>query len=370
MKRRIFSGLLATVLVAGMFAGCNKAPANNGGTTTTTVTTTTTTTDTTTEATTTTTVPNVDVVANYNRLTGEYDNAAGSTSRPIGIMVANDKYKARPQVGLSQADLFVEAETEGGITRIMAVFADVSRVPDQLAPVRSARTPFVKMAQSLDVIYVHAGGSKGAVSMLSQLTSAGKFDRLNAIGSDGNVISWRDQALWNERDKEHSLSTGKKGLTERIAYRKFRTTSSVAPFTFAEKDATPTGNACNQLTVKMSGADTCSFKYDAESGKYVKYFGKVSENKPHKDTDGNGIEVANVVVMYDNKYKESEQCIGFTLESGEGILCSGGTVRNIQWKRTESGLSFTENGKDATFLTGKTYICLVSDGLKNGTVIE
>ena len=61
--------------------------------------------------------------------------------------------------------------------------------------------------------------------------------------------------------------------------------------------------------------------------------------------------------------------VSFTLESGNGILCSGGTVRNIQWTRTENGLTFTENGKDATFLTGKTYICVVSDGYKDGTVI-
>jgi len=367
MTRRIFSGIVAVLLVATMLAGCNKAPANDGGTTTTTVTTTTTTTATT-DGTTTTTAPNVENTANYNRLTGEYDNAAGANSRPFAIMVANDKYKARPQVGLSQADMYVEIETEGGITRIMAVFADASRVPEQIAPVRSARTPFVKMAQALDVIYAHAGGSPGGSALLSQFEKNGTIERLNALGNNGNAF-YRDQALWNERDKEHSLSARGSAIVERIAYRKFRTTSSRAPFVFAEKGTTPSGNACNELTVKLSGAETCSFKYDAESGKYVKYFGKVSDNKPHKDTDGNGIAVSNVVVMYDEKYKESEECIGFTLESGNGILCSGGTVRNIQWTRTENGLTFTENGKDATFLTGKTYICVVSDGYKGGTVI-
>lgn len=367
MTRRIFSGIVAVLLVATMLAGCNKTPANDGGTTTTTVTTTTTTTATT-DGTTTTTVPNVENTANYNRLTGEYDNAAGANSRPFAIMVANDKYKARPQVGLSKADMYVEIETEGGITRIMAVFADASRVPEQIAPVRSARTPFVKMAQALDVIYAHAGGSPGGSALLSQFEKNGTIERLNALGNNGNAF-YRDQALWNERDKEHSLSARGSAIVERIAYRKFRTTSSRAPFVFAEKGTTPSGNACNELTVKMSGAETCSFKYDTESGKYVKYFGRVSDNKPHKDTDGNGIAVSNVVVMYDEKYKESEECIGFTLESGNGILCSGGTVRNIQWTRTENGLTFTENGKDATFLTGKTYICVVSDGYKDGTVI-
>lgn len=53
-------------------------------------------------------------------------------------MIGNND-KSRPQHGLDQADLYVEAETEGGITRIMAVFANAARVPSQLGPVRSAR---------------------------------------------------------------------------------------------------------------------------------------------------------------------------------------------------------------------------------------
>lgn len=363
MKRRIFSGMLATVMALSLLAGCSSTPDEGGDTTTTT---------TTTEAATTTTAPTTSHItgdaAMYNRLTGEYDNAAGSESRAVAIMVANDKYKARPQVGLSQADVFVESETEAGITRMMAIFADGSRVPDQVAPVRSARTHFVKMAAALDVIYVHAGGSPHAGVLLSDLEKAGKIERLNALGNNGNAF-WRDNDLRASRDYEHSLSTGGKGLTDRLAYRKFRTTSTVTPFTFGKAEEI-SGNTCNALTVKMSSTETSSFKYNAETGKYVKYFGKLSDNKPHLDTDGKGIEVSNVVVIYDEKYTESEECISFTLSSGNALLCAGGTVRNIQWSRTDSGFSFTENGKPASFLTGKTYICLVSDKLKNDTVIQ
>lgn len=360
MKRRILSGLLVAVLFLAMLGGCKKAPAT--GDTTPTASTTTTTAPTT-SATITTTGTTEQNPALYNRLTGEYDNAAGGKSRPIAIMVANDKYKARPQVGLSKADLFLEAETEGGITRIMAVFSDMSRVPAQVAPVRSARTPFVKMAQSLDAIYVHAGGSTGADALLSELEKEGKINRLNALGSNGNAF-WRDQELRVSRDFEHSLSTGGDGMRDRITYRGFRTTSENAPFTFGNEVV---GTVCNKLTVKMSGAETSSFVYDTETSRYTKHFGT---GDTHKDTDGNTIEVTNVLVMYDTRFAESNQHIGFTLESGNALLCSGGTARNIQWTRTESGLAFTENGKTATFLPGKTYICLVSDGYKDGTVVE
>ena len=366
MKRRVLSAFLVAVLTVCLFAGCNNAggsgdPATN---TTESITSTTPTTTTTISTVITTTAGEGDNnAALYNRLTGEYDNAAGSHSRPVAIMVANDKGYARPQVGLSEADLFIEAETEGGYPRIMAVFADASRVPAQVAPVRSARTHFVKMAQSLDAIYIHAGGSTGADALLSELESAGKIQRLNALGNNGNAF-WRDEALRASRDYEHSLSTGGNGIAERIAYRGFRTTSDNAPFTFGDKAE---GGVCNKITVKLSGAETFSFAYSPETYRYTKY---LSNGNPHADTDGHAIEVTNVLVMYDTRYNESAQHISFELQSGNAQLCSGGTVRNIQWTRTENGLSFTENGSAATFLPGKTYICIVSNGYKDATIIE
>ncbi len=360
MKQRIVSALLVALLVVCMLGGCNKAPATNEPTTTTTESTTTTTT------TTTTTLPELSVgqanPALYNRLTGEYDNAAGINSRPVAIMVANDRHQARPQVGLSQADLFVEAETEGGYPRIMAVFSDASRVPAQVAPVRSARSHFVKVAQSLDAVYVYASGYKGVRAMLSELQSAGKLDCLNALGG-GNAF-WRDAELRASRDFEHSLSTGGSGLSGLIAKRQFRNTSQNTPFTFGE---TVAGDTCNKVTVKLSGAETFSFAYDPETTRYTKHFG---DGKPHTDTDGNAIEVSNVLIMYDERYAEGATHISFTLESGTAVLCSGGTTRNVEWARTENGFSFTENGKAATFLPGKTYICLVSDKYKDGLIIE
>lgn len=366
MKRRILSSLLVCVLAVCALGGCKTTSADNDPTTTTTESVTTTTPTTTTTAA--PTLPsNVGLPeanpAVYNRLTGENDNPAGANSRPVAIMVANDKGYARPQVGLSEADLFIEAETEGGYPRIMAVFSDASRVPAQVAPVRSARTHFVKMAQSLDAIYVHAGGSTGADALLSQLEKDGKINRLNALGNNGNAF-WRDQALRADRDYEHSLSTGGTGLTDRIAYRGFRTTSDNAPFTFG---TAVSGDTCNNVTVKLSGAETFSFAYNAETGRYTKY---LSNGNPHADTDGHAIEVTNVLVMYDTKFAESSQHISFTLESGSALLCSGGKARTVQWTRTESGLSFTENGAEATFLPGKTYICLVANSYKDGTVVR
>ena len=50
---------------------------------------------------------------------------------------------ARPQVGLSQADIVFVEEVEGAQTRLVAVYH--SKFPDRLGPVRSARTTDVQL---------------------------------------------------------------------------------------------------------------------------------------------------------------------------------------------------------------------------------
>ena len=60
--------------------------------------------------------------------------------RPLGIMVENHK-EARPQSGLSSADVIYEAVAEGGITRFLAIF--YCQNASYVGPVRSARVYFL-----------------------------------------------------------------------------------------------------------------------------------------------------------------------------------------------------------------------------------
>ena len=73
----------------------------------------------------------------YNYITGESLNGETATDRPVAIMVDNSKY-ALPQYGISDAEIIYEMVTEGGITRLMAVYSDLDDVV-LVGPVRSAR---------------------------------------------------------------------------------------------------------------------------------------------------------------------------------------------------------------------------------------
>ena len=65
-----------------------------------------------------------------NPLTGvdELDNSTIATQRPVAIMVNNVNVAQSRQTGLSHADIIYETEVEGGITRLMAVYQDISKL--------------------------------------------------------------------------------------------------------------------------------------------------------------------------------------------------------------------------------------------------
>jgi len=77
----------------------------------------------------------------------ETEKTTWEARRPLLVMIENHE-DARPQSGLSKADIVYEAVAEGAITRFMAVFycgtAAYSYEGDyDVGPVRSARTYFV-----------------------------------------------------------------------------------------------------------------------------------------------------------------------------------------------------------------------------------
>lgn len=300
-----------------------------------------------------------------NPLTGLTDIKKGEWVRPVAIMIGNND-RSRPQINIDKADMYMEAETEGGITRIMAVFAGNSRVPNTIGPIRSARTPFIKIAESLDSIYVHAGGSKTGKALL-KTAEVGNIDALYGIN---NSAFWRDATLRRTKGLEYSMMTGGDKLAKRITAFKFSTKfSKPAPFTYgtSKKGA----GAGNNVEIRLSALQTVSFRYDEESGLYYKINGTLAKGTQHKTQAGVAITATNIIVMYDKKYIENERTIGFNLDGGEGLLISEGTSRQIRWTRTKNSLKFTEyDGTALTLKPGKPYICLTDDDNQSKTVLS
>ena len=106
-------------------------------------------------------------VLDYNPLTGQpLAEGVQKGQRPIGVMV-NNTHAAMPQRGIGAADTIFEMVTEGGITRLLALYSDYKTMP-QVGPVRSARDQHLQFAIPLNAIMVHIGSSIYAENLFNE----------------------------------------------------------------------------------------------------------------------------------------------------------------------------------------------------------
>ena len=105
-----------------------------------------------------------------------------STRRPV-LATINNHPLARPQSGISDADIVYELAAEGNITRLLALFQ--SELPEEIGPIRSARDYFVHLAKGHDAFYVAHGYSPDAKQMLDN-----RFvDNINGMQYDGTLFN-------------------------------------------------------------------------------------------------------------------------------------------------------------------------------------
>ena len=308
-----------------------------------------------------------------NPLTGLKDFDTDN-NRPVAFAVPDESADI-VQVGIEHAEMYFEAETEAGIPRMLAIFSSIDTLPDRVGPIRSARPHFVKFVDALDAIYCHVGGSPDA---RKELSKRGIADIENASVEDatlaeavkaGNNYSWNNKAFTRTK------------VLDAIKKASYRTTSkTTSPFTFGDKQGDKTANS---IAVPISRSYTIGFTYNEKTGTYTKR--RVTTRgadtaltmDAHKTGSGGTITVSNVIVMYDQRsvldYKNgSEYRIDFALNSGSGLLVSGGTAREIKWKRTDEQLTYFEaDGKTPLEVAeGKTFVCVTSKDLESRTVLK
>ena len=78
--------------------------------------------------------------------------------------MVNNHPQARPQSGLSKADIVFEMLTEGDITRFLAIYQ--STAPEVVRPSRSIRIFFTLADEGYDAIYVYHGAANFVNDMI------------------------------------------------------------------------------------------------------------------------------------------------------------------------------------------------------------
>ena len=104
-----------------------------------------------------------------NVLTGEPKGADYPEGQRITAVMVNNIVAARPQRGLSKADILFEIKVEGGITRFMPVFTDYKTV-GEVGPVRSGRDQFFRLILPWQALYIHEGQSAASTGLARATT--------------------------------------------------------------------------------------------------------------------------------------------------------------------------------------------------------
>lgn len=292
------------------------------------------------------------------RLEGEID----ATARPAAVMINNIK-QALPQYGTGAADIVYEVVAEGGITRLVAVYQDVSQA-GTIGSIRSTRAYYLDIAGGHDAILFHAGGSEEAYRMIKS-RSMDVVDNVRQGGKPGTTF-YIDNARKKQNGYEHStMTTGERiaDYLERTSYRTRHEDGYELGLKF-EDGYTPTGEDATSARVVFSSYKKAEIEYDASSGRYlVKQYGKA-----HVDADtGEQLGFENVIVLYtdismiagDTAGRMKVELVG----GGNGVLICGGKSVPIEWKKDAWDEPFRyldASGETQTLRSGKTYVCIVN----------
>ena len=134
-----------------------------------------------------------------NVLTGEPKGADYPEGQRITAVMVNNIVAARPQRGLSKADILFEIKVEGGITRFMPVFTDYKTV-GEVGPVRSGRDQFFRLILPWQALYVHEGQSV----VMQQYAIDYDYGKLN--NNDG-ANGYRDYGRVNWAGQSYNAGT-------------------------------------------------------------------------------------------------------------------------------------------------------------------
>jgi len=288
-------------------------------------------------------------------LTGLYIDKERLNDRPIAVMLDN-YYKARPQAGLSEADVVYEILAEGNITRYLAII--YTNRPETVGPVRSARPYFLDKALEYDPLYVHVGGSEQAKSDIKAL----KMADIDGLSSGGDIF-------WRKKHKPipNNMYTSFNAIMKQSERRKYNTNGSFETLKFNDKDVEIEGDELTEIKIPYRGSKYVSgFKYNEEDGLYYRYV----NNKPHLDEASKiHLTAKNIFVQYtsqrviDSVGRLEMNLVG----NGKGLYITNGKVMEVTWKKpSRRALTrfYDKQGNEISLNPGITWYQVVPENLE------
>jgi hypothetical protein len=272
---------------------------------------------------------------------GESPSARGPS--PLVVKIDNAA-PARPHSGVDAADVVYAEQVEGGLSRLMAVYA--TRLPKTVGPVRSARESDLELLRQFDrPTLAFSGAQKKLLPLIDKAplraetpgNAAGAFFRDSGRPAPHNLYL-RPERIVPEAPGQAALTTG------------FRYGSAPAG-----------GTATTSRTVRYPAAGF-TFTWSDSRDRWLVGM----DGTPATAADGERMAAATVVVQY-VKVRESafRDFLGNntpyteTVGSGKATVLRDGRAWDVHWKREKAadGTAFTTgDGTPVNFAKGQVWV--------------
>lgn len=305
--------------------------------------------------------------------------------RPLGVMIENH-VDARPQSGLSFADVIYEAVAEGGITRFLTIYYCGDTSP--IGPVRSARIYYVDLLQEYGdkPLYAHVGGANtpGPADALGEIRDLG-WDQYNDLNQFAVPFPYfyRDYERLAGRVTEHTMYSSTSKLWEFAKTKRNLTNvdkkgktwnGSFTPWKFKDDAPTTSRGAVSTASFgfweQFGGATyVVKWKYDKTSNSYVRENG--GTNLIDKNT-GKPLISKNVVVVFADESPAGDGYPGGhllydLLGQGKGIVFQDGKAIEVTWRKADEETRmkfFDSQGAEVSFVRGQIFVEILPTGNK------
>lgn len=290
----------------------------------------------------------------YSKLSGVEVSEKSLENAPVfGVMIENS-IPARPQSGLSQAEVVFEAIAEGGITRFLALYQQ--NKPKLLGPVRSIRGYYIDWASGFDASIAHVGGPGDALARMRDGKHKDMDEFLNT------------QTFWRSKNRyaPHNVYTNFTILSA-LGSSKGWNSSNFEGFSRKEDSPAKEKNA-TQIQVNISGFSyNSTYVYQENCNCYLRSQAGVT----HTDADGTQISTKTLIVLkMENKlaadrYHNTYRNIG----SGVAIVFQDGVAQEAKWvKSSEDSPLILQNNDGSNFKINRGQSWIVAVGNSTGSI--
>lgn len=323
------------------------------------------------------------------------EREAWEKRRPLGVMIDNSR-PARPQSGISFADVVYEAVAEGGITRFLGIY--YCQDAEYAGPVRSARTYYLDWLSEYgrSPLYAHVGGANtpGPANALGQIQQYGWgfYNDLDnfSVGVPAYILD--TDRITKDTAIEHSKYAVPEKLWEFAASKRDLTNLETDAKTGEEKswdeefekwsfkDDIPVESRPNAFSAEFNfsgiqasylGDYSTLWRYDRDSNSFLRLTG----GSEHRDLNtGQQVLAKNIIIQFmtmtvaDDGYSEEghgSHTLYETKGTGKAIFLIDGKKTSGTWAkgtRLSRTQFFDDKGLEVKLNRGQTWIEILPIG--------